>query len=191
MVRRAAGVFALLVLAWIAAGVGVWLAAPAPPGGGEKFDAIIVLGAGCDAEGRPTPALEGRVRKGVALFDAGRAPVLILTGKGRGAVAESECARTLALELGVPRQAILTEARSMTTRGNALESRELIKGGRVLLVSSPYHGYRAVRLFKPLFGEVAFEASSEAAWGMIAGMMREPAGVLKMFWVGLPAEDKK
>lgn len=59
----------------------------------------------------------------------------------------------------------------------------------MVLVSSRYHGYRAVRLFKPLFRTVAFEAAPDTAIWTCWGSMREVAGVLKMWWEGTPRRD--
>jgi uncharacterized SAM-binding protein YcdF (DUF218 family) len=186
-VRRCALVFGGVVLLWVMAAIGVWRAAPPPPGPGEKFDAIIVLGAGCDGE-RPGKALEGRVKKAMALYMMGRAPVVMFTGKGMDDVPEAVCARSLALELGLPASAVLLEDRSTDTRGNAEEARKLMSGDRVLVVSSDFHGYRAVRIFKGLYGEVGFEGSTGSLMGTAWGSMREPAGVLKMWWEGVPTE---
>jgi len=52
-------------------------------GAGNKFDAIVVLGAGMKTDGRPGAALKRRVEQGVRLFKNGEAELLLFTG-GRG-----------------------------------------------------------------------------------------------------------
>jgi uncharacterized SAM-binding protein YcdF (DUF218 family) len=51
---------------------------------------------------------------------------------------------------GVPRQAILAENRSTSTRQNALFTREMLRDvpGRKVLLTSDYHMYRATRVFR-------------------------------------------
>ena len=48
----------------------------------RRADAIVVLGARLRADGRPSAALEERVRAGVQLWQRGLAPMLCVTGGG-------------------------------------------------------------------------------------------------------------
>jgi uncharacterized SAM-binding protein YcdF (DUF218 family) len=92
-----------------------------------------------------------RVDVGVRLFQAGAAPVLLLSGGGAGPVPEAEMMRHMALVRGVPEAALLVEPRSPDTLGNARESARLLGecGGRsVLLVSDRVHLPRAALLFR-------------------------------------------
>jgi uncharacterized SAM-binding protein YcdF (DUF218 family) len=92
-----------------------------------------------------------RVDVGVRLFQAGAAPVLLLSGRGGGPVPEAEMMRHMALARGVPEAALLVEPRSPDTLGNARESARLLGecGGRsVLLVSDRVHLPRAALLFR-------------------------------------------
>src|SRR5512146_730636 len=86
-------------------------------------DAIVVLGA-AQYDGRPSPVLEARISHAVALYKAGIAPILIVTG-GKAAgdrTTEAASARTWATEHGVPDGAILAEDHGRTT----LESLEAV-----------------------------------------------------------------
>jgi uncharacterized SAM-binding protein YcdF (DUF218 family) len=109
-------------------------------------DAIVVLGAPVGPDGRLGPVLEERVRAGVALWAAGRAPRLCLSGglaqgaREREAVAMARFARTL----GVPGDALVVEDQSATTRENAFfVARALGTEARIWLVSQPFHLRRA------------------------------------------------
>jgi uncharacterized SAM-binding protein YcdF (DUF218 family) len=112
-------------------------------------DAIVVLGCRAD-EGQPSAALRRRLEWAVALYRAGAAPLLLLSGGGAGVVPEAEIMRRLARDAGVPEGALLLEPRSGDTVGNARESARLLgeRGfSRVLLVSDRAHLLRAGILF--------------------------------------------
>ena len=60
-----------------------------------------------------------------------------------------------ALSLGIPKNAIILEEKSNSTRENALFTKESIKRHgytSLILVSSPYHSKRANKIFKKIMG---------------------------------------
>lgn len=141
------GVVAVLWLAGVAAYI-IWTgardqAAPA--------DAIIVLGAAA-YDARPSPVFEQRIVHGINLLEQGMGQWLIFTGGfgGEGArFAESEVARSYAIDRGVPEGQILIETVSRTTRGNLEQAAMLMDERdlqRAIIVSDPLHMARALRL---------------------------------------------
>lgn len=116
-------------------------------------DAIVVLGAPLRGDGALSVVLEERVRAGVALWRAGVAPLVVLSGgRTRGAArAESEAMAEVALALGLPATALVVESESRSTYENAHRVAELLGArglSRVLLVTTPFHLRRAVRWFR-------------------------------------------
>jgi uncharacterized SAM-binding protein YcdF (DUF218 family) len=91
------------------------------------------------------------VEKAVALFREGVAPVILFSGGvGLNAPAESEVARALAIQLGVPQSACWTENHSPSTQENAAFSAQWLRVrgiAEVVLVSDPYHLLRARQYF--------------------------------------------
>ncbi|HEX5591033.1 MAG TPA: YdcF family protein [Candidatus Limnocylindrales bacterium] len=79
-------------------------------------DAIVVLGA-AQYDGRPSRIFEARLAHAVDLYEAGVAPILVVTGgKAEGdRTTEAETARVYALGRGVPDSAILAEDQGRTT----------------------------------------------------------------------------
>src|SRR5687767_436646 len=79
-------------------------------------DAIVVLGAAQYA-GRPSPVLRARLDHGIALYNKGMPPRLILTGgKSKGdTTTEAAVDRRYAIKRGVPASAILLEDTGTTT----------------------------------------------------------------------------
>lgn len=116
------------------------------------LDAIVVLGAPLRGD-RPSRVLAERIAAAVALYRAGGAPRVVATGGVTQGAARSEAA-AIAAELiaaGVPREAIVVEGASATTRDNARCTAALLAplgARRVWLVTQPFHGRRAARLFR-------------------------------------------
>jgi len=99
-------------------------------------DAIVVFGARTYADGRPSDSLADRVRTGCALYHAGLAPTLLMSGgPGDGSTHETEAMRNLAVSLGVPAQAIELDAHGLNTLATVAHTNRL----RVLAVSHFWH----------------------------------------------------
>ncbi|MDH7487967.1 MAG: YdcF family protein [Anaerolineae bacterium] len=112
-------------------------------------DAILVLGASVWPGERPSPILLSRIQAGVALYKQGYAPRIIVSGGlGKLPPSEAEAMRRVAIGMGVPDAAIIVEDQSHSTMANIRNSAEIMaaQGWRsVLLVSDPYHMFRACR----------------------------------------------
>ena len=130
---------------------------PFHPTSASTFDAIVVLAGGVSPQGslRPHDELseESRHRTtcGADLFIQALAPKLLLAGGDASAFGEGPPEvremKRLANRLGVADHAILLEERSRNTYENAVNAKQLLSGGSILLVTSAYHLPRAVALF--------------------------------------------
>lgn len=117
----------------------------------RRAGAIVVLGARVLPGGIPSGSLVARVEQGAALFHAGLAPLLVLSGGGAAERAEAEVAYALATGLGVPGGACLLETESRSTAENARHSARLLRerGIReIILVTDPFHLLRASHHFR-------------------------------------------
>ncbi|MFI4999260.1 MAG: YdcF family protein, partial [Reyranellales bacterium] len=122
------------------------------------YDAIVVLGGGilpALPPARPEPDLTDeadRMWEAARLYHGGIAPRIIVSGGGVMAVAghpetaEAAAMRRFLQALGVPDTAIISEDASLNTIDNTRNVHDLIKDGRVALVTSAYHMPRALRL---------------------------------------------
>lgn len=135
----------------------------------RRADAIVVLGnrPPVDDRGEVRPELRRRVEAGVRLFHDGLAPRLVMTGgPAPSGHVEAEVMRDLAIELGVPREAILVEGRSRDTIENAGLTLRLLCGEddscvpSLIVVSTRYHLARARRLFECAGAQVQIAASA-------------------------------
>jgi len=115
------------------------------------LDAIVVLGAPLGPGATLTAVLSERAAAAAALWRNGGAPLVVTSGGvARGAArAEADVLADALRADGVPE--VLVENRSLTTRENARLTWALLapRGARsVWLVTQPFHGRRAARLFR-------------------------------------------
>ena len=149
-----------VVLGWLGFGFLLDAWGRRSPPSAQTFDAIIVLGCKVFANGEPSVALRERVKLAAALFESGKAPLVITSGGvGDSGHAEAEVAGRLLAELGIPRAAIHMESRSTSTQENARYCAMAVPARNVLLVTDAYHCFRAGRVFARYFQTVGTAGS--------------------------------
>lgn len=121
-----------------------------------EADAIVLLGGAMrgDTHMGTLPDLNqhaDRLVHAAALYKAGKAPIILLTGGGGEDVrSEAEQMKDILMVMGVPARSMLLEDKSRTTYDNAVFSAQMLRDKglrRILLVSSGYHMPRAEALF--------------------------------------------
>jgi uncharacterized SAM-binding protein YcdF (DUF218 family) len=148
----------------------------------RNADCIVVPGAAVWRDRRPSDALENRLQKAAELYLAGRAPWVIVTGGGDGDYAEAEVMADWLVERGVPRNAIIVENHSATTRDSGVNVARIMKRLHLtsaLVVSQWFHVARA-RLCLAQEGVTTYAAPSGGNT-----LVREPYFVLREM-VALP-----
>jgi uncharacterized SAM-binding protein YcdF (DUF218 family) len=121
-------------------------------------DAIVVLGAGIVPEGELTESSLKRTVRGIEILNRGLAPRIVFLGPHDidGYGSEAEVRSRLARTLGVRPEAIILDEDGKDTRGEAIATRERLRGRGVrsiILVTETQHLIRA----KPLFESAGFE----------------------------------
>lgn len=155
--------FSLTVLSmWCALiGTGLYVAMYEPGSEAPSGQAIVVLGGNAAADGVLRGETDERMRRALALYEAGAAPLLVVTGGGEDPVAPhmAEAARAA----GVPGEAIIVEAAARSTLQNALFTADfeaLDKSQPIILVTQRYHLPRAWASFRWAgFGDVRRHAA--------------------------------
>lgn len=124
-------------------------------------DAVVVLGGGVGPGGALPLVARARVERAAEVFHSGIAPRLVLSGlcglmEPEPAVSEAAAMAAYAVELGVPREAMLLEDESRDTLGNAYFTREryLEPNGwsSIRVVTSDFHLSRAAWVFRKVLG---------------------------------------
>ncbi|HEY3416255.1 MAG TPA: YdcF family protein [Armatimonadota bacterium] len=177
-------VFVLLLLATVGfAGFCLFLDAYGQVDQAKPAPVIVVLGARVLANHQPGDSLRARTLHAVQLYRSGFAPRILFTG-GLGAYAptEAEVAAQLALREGVPPGAILQENESTSTTENVRNTAVICrKHGwtRVIVVSDPYHLWRAQRCFTRV-GLLSYPSPAKAC-------LRNRKPLLSMEWTAREA----
>jgi uncharacterized SAM-binding protein YcdF (DUF218 family) len=148
-------------------------------------DAIVVLGRGILPDGTLPAAARARVGKASELYQAKTAPRIIMSGRWtfleppQWPRTEAAAMKELAIEQGVPAEAVLVEDQSVDTLGNAYFTKQKFlepNGWRKLnVVSSPEHMPRVKLIFRHVLGpsyQLEFEACNNtlAAKELAAGI---------------------
>jgi uncharacterized SAM-binding protein YcdF (DUF218 family) len=117
----------------------------------QPADAIVVLGSSMGENGVLDCESLRRAIRGMTLYRANQAPLIVLSGTKLAAVSEGEVRAELARALGIPSGAILVEEGAFTTREEATRVGATLRGRnvrRILLVTDPQHLRRARVLFE-------------------------------------------
>ena len=110
-----------------------------------KPQCIMVLGAGVYSDGTPTPMLRNRLDTAVALYKAGAAPKLLLTGdNGQMEYNEVVVMLSYAVEKGVPEKDIFLDHAGFSTYESVYRAKEVFQVKRAIVVTQTYHLFRAL-----------------------------------------------
>lgn len=153
--RRAAAVVvtlcALLCVATLACNVVVVRGGRALPTPIDGAEVILVLGAGIGPDGSVSQVLADRLETALALYRAGRAPRLLLTGDHSSAEYDEVSAMRRWLEQrGVPREALVLDGAGVDTFSSIARARAVYGVGRAIVVTQAFHLPRAVWLARAM-----------------------------------------
>lgn len=108
-------------------------------------DCILVLGAGVKPDGTPSLMLRDRLNRAVELYEAGVADRILMTGDhGREGYNEVQAMKDYAMEAGVPEDKIFMDHAGFSTYESMYRAREVFDVKCPVVVTQPYHSYRAV-----------------------------------------------
>lgn len=122
------------------------------------YDCIIVLGAGIYYDMTPTPMLQDRLDTAIRLYNEGAAPKLLLSGdNGQEEYNEVEAMRQYAVDAGVKEEDIFLDYAGFSTYETMYRAMEVFNVRSAIVVTQPYHEYRALYIadklgMEPLLG---------------------------------------
>ena len=147
-------------------------------------DCILVLGAGVRADGTPSDMLRDRILQGIALYQAGCAPLIVMSGDSEHPNSYDEVGvmKQYAIDAGIPKEAILTDPLGLSTTDSVKNLADTHMHQTVIIVSQTYHLYRAVFL-ADRYGLDATGVSADlhTYWGQTYRDLREVAARCKDF----------
>lgn len=114
-------------------------------------DCILVLGAGIRTDGSPSPMLQDRLNTGIALYQNGAAPKLLMSGDhGRKKYNEVQTMKDIALDQGVPSEDVFMDHAGFSTYDSLYRARDVFQARKVIIVTQKYHLYRALYIARSL-----------------------------------------
>ena len=127
----------------------------------ENVDCIIVLGCQVRSDGTLSHMLEDRVTEGVALYHAGAAPKLLMSGDhGRETYDEVNAMKGYAVAEGVPVEDVFMDHAGFSTYETVYRAKAIFGARKVIIVTQRYHLHRALYIAEAL-GLEAYGVASD------------------------------
>lgn len=117
----------------------------------EDVDCILVLGCGVREDGSPSHMLEDRLKIGIALYENGSAPKLLMSGDhGQEDYDEVNTMKNYALECGIPTEDIFMDHAGFSTYESVYRAKEIFGAEKIIIVTQKYHLFRALHIAEQL-----------------------------------------
>lgn len=108
-------------------------------------DAIVVLGASVYADGTPSGILQDRLDDGIALYFAGAAPKIIMSGDNSTvSYNEVKAMKDYAVAQGVPGEDVFCDHAGFSTYESMYRAKHVFGAERIVVATQTYHLYRAL-----------------------------------------------
>lgn len=108
-------------------------------------DAIVVLGASVYADGTPSGILQDRLDDGIALYFAGAAPKIIMSGDNSTvSYNEVKAMKDYAVAQGVPSEDVFCDHAGFSTYESMYRAKHVFGAERIVVATQTYHLYRAL-----------------------------------------------
>lgn len=156
-------------------------------------DAILVLGAAVLPDGEPSDILADRLEVAADLYEAGVAPVVIVSGDHREDDYDEPAAmKRYCEQLGVPGDAIYMDGGGYDTFASVWRAKNVYGAKSITITTQAYHLYRAMAIAQGLDMQVYGVPSDKGAYdNQAAYSMREAIARLKdmlQTHLGIPPE---
>ena len=117
----------------------------------SDVDCILVLGCGVQDDGTPSAMLNDRLKRGIALYQEGAAPKMLMTGDhGRVGYDEVDAMKSYAVEAGIASEDVFMDHAGFSTYESMYRAKEVFQTKKVIIVTQQYHLYRAVYIARSL-----------------------------------------
>lgn len=150
-------------------------------------DVALVLGAGVEPSGRPSPYLAARLDLGLQLLQAGKVRAILLSGdNGTKHYNEPEAMRRYLLGKGAPADKIVMDHAGFDTYASCVRADRVFGTRSVVVVTQTYHLARAIATCRALgldavgVGDDSVRAMAPDVWRN--GQVREVPAAVKMAW---------
>lgn len=151
----------------------------------RDFDYVIIHGSGLLRGREVSKLLADRIDKAIEVYEKDPTPPILIPSGGKGRdeeISEAEAMEKYLTEHGIPKDQIIREDRSKTTRENLVFSKKIIDerdtDPYVALVTSNYHVYRALSLCDDIDLECTGIGAHVARYYWPSALLREFAAIM-------------
>ncbi len=172
---------------WVTGSVGDCILTEQEASGIHDVDCIIVLGCQVRSDGTPSHMLEDRLKRGVALYIAGAAPKVLMSGDhGTATYDEVDAMKRYAVEAGIPSEDVFMDHAGFSTYETMSRAIRIFGADKVIVVTQQYHLYRALYIAKALGIEAyGVDADYRQYSGQLARDVREVLARVKDFGMSI------
>ena len=157
----------------------------------QDVDCIVVLGCQVRSDGSPSHMLEDRLKRGIALYQQGAAPKLLMSGDhGTATYDEVNAMKRYAVEAGIPSEDVFMDHAGFSTYETMSRAIRIFGADKVIIVTQQYHLYRALYVAKALGIETYGVAADYRQYsGQLARDVREVLARIKDFGMAIFQPD--
>ena len=117
----------------------------------ENVDCIVVLGCLVHSNGSPSDMLEDRLKRGVALYELGAAPKLLMSGDhGTTEYDEVDAMKHFAVDAGIASEDVFMDHAGFSTYETMYRAKAVFGADKIIIVTQGYHLYRALYIAESL-----------------------------------------
>lgn len=117
----------------------------------EDVDCIVVLGCLVHSNGSPSDMLEDRLKRGVALYELGAAPKLLMSGDhGTTEYDEVDAMKHFAVDSGIASEDVFMDHAGFSTYETVYRAKAVFGADKIIIVTQGYHLYRALYIARAL-----------------------------------------
>lgn len=111
-----------------------------------SYDCILVLGASVNSDGTPSTILQDRLDTAVALYDAGAASKIIVSGDAESDSSYDEVTgmKAYLVKQGIPSSDIFCDHAGINTYDSMYRAKNVFSVKTMIVVTQTYHQYRAL-----------------------------------------------
>lgn len=132
---------------------------------GYGADCVLVLGCGVREDGTPSDMLHDRLQQGVALYEAGAAGKLLMSGDhGKVDYDEVNTMKQFALDAGVASEDVFMDHAGFSTYESLYRARDVFAAKKIIIVTQGYHLYRALYIADKLGLEAVGVAADQRTY---------------------------
>ena len=150
----------------------------------DKYDCILVLGAGLRNDGTPSDMLADRLETAINLYNEGYSDILLLSGDRSGDHYDEVYAmKEYCLSKGIPESDIICDNLGFSTYESLYNTAQIKDADSIIIVTQKYHLYRALYIGEKMGLEVCgVSADIRSYRGQIFREIRETLARAKDFY---------